>query len=434
MHKMMKKRILKGDILYQTSPESFVAKKSAYLVLNGESVEGVYSKIPDDIGEYDLLDYEGKLIVPALVDLHLHAPQNAFRGTGMDLELIDWLNRAAFVEEGKFNDLDYAEQSYKTFCDELKFSATSRAAIFATLHKDATVKLMELLEDSGLVSYVGKVNMDRNCPDYLCEESAEKSIEDTVSVIEASQKFHNVTPILTPRFTPSCTDELFSGIEKLQRRYKLAVQSHLSENLGEIDLVRSLCPSAPFYGETYNKYGLFGKSSDGGEVKTIMAHCVWSCEDEIDLMKANGVFVAHSPLSNLNLSSGIAPVRKYLKKGLKVGLASDVAGGNTKSVFSVMVSAIQVSKMYWRYVDSLDTPLTFSEVFYAATKGGGEFFGKVGSFEKGYKADVIVLDDSRIPSACDFSLERRLERYAYLNGDLRPNGITAKFVDGKQIF
>ncbi len=431
---MMKKKILKGDILYQTSPESFVAQKSGYLVLDGDLVEGVYSKIPDDVGEYDLLDYEGKLIVPALVDLHIHAPQNAFRGTGMDLELIDWLNKAAFVEESRFNDIDYAKLSYAMFCDELKFSATSRAAIFATLHKDATIELMRLLEKTGLVTYVGKVNMDRNCPEYLCEESAKKSLEDTVSVIEASQKFHNVTPILTPRFTPSCTDELFSGIEKLQRRYKLAVQSHLSENLGEIDLVRSLCPSASFYGETYNKYGLFGKSADGEEVKTIMAHCVWSGDEEIELMKSNGVFVAHSPLSNLNLSSGIAPVRKYLKKGLKIGLASDVAGGNTKSMFSVTVAAIQASKMYWRYVDNLDTPLTFPEAFYAATKGGGEFFGKVGSFERGYKADVIVLDDSVIPSACEFSLEGRLERYAYLNGDLRQNGITAKFVEGKQIF
>lgn len=426
--------ILKGDVCYQTSPKSFVTVKSGYLVITGGVVTGVYEKLPDEFGGYELCDYEGKLIVPGLIDLHLHAPQNAFRGTAMDLELIDWLNENAFKEEEKFSEIDYAKKSYALFTDELKRSATTRAAIFATIHKDATVALMNMLENSGLIAYVGKVNMDRNAPSYLCEADAKTSVIATEEVISRTKNLKNVKPILTPRFTPSCTNELFKGLEELQIEYDLPVQSHLSENLGEIELVKNLRPEAEFYGKTYDDYGLFGKAKSGKSVKTVMAHCVWSGEAEQTLMKENGVFIAHSPLSNLNLSSGIAPVRRYLNKGLKVGLATDVAGGNTKSMFSAIVACVQVSKMYWRLVNSSEKPVTFAEAFYLSTKGGGEFFGKVGSFESGYEADVLVLDDGILPSPCDFSIEKRLERYAYLNGDLRQGGITAKFVKGEKIF
>lgn len=430
----MKNMILKGDVCYQTSPKSFVTVKSGYLVITGGIVAGVYEKMPDGFSGYDFYDYEGKLIVPGLIDLHLHASQNAFRGTAMDLELIDWLNEKAFREESKFSQIDYAKKSYGIFTDELIRSATTRAVIFATMHNDATVELMNALDGSGLKAYVGKVNMDRNSPPYLCETDAKTSLRDTVDVISRTENLKNVKPILTPRFTPSCTDELFKGLEELQIEYDLPVQSHLSENLGEIELVKNLRPEAEFYGKTYDAYGLFGKSKSGKSVKTVMAHCVWSGDDEQALMKENGVFIAHSPLSNLNLSSGIAPIRRYLNKGLKVGLATDVAGGNTKSMFSAIVACVQVSKMHWRLVDSSEKPITFAEAFYLSTKGGGEFFGKVGSFESGYEADILVLDDGILPSPCDFSIEKRLERYAYLNGDLRQGGIMAKFVDGEKIF
>ena len=149
-------------------------------------------------------------------------------------------------------------------------------------------------------------------------------------------------------------------------------------------------------------------------------------------MRRNGVFVAHCPASNMNLSSGIAPIRKYLELGLNIGLGSDVAAGQTISIFRAIVDAVQVSKMYFRMVNEDYKPLVFSEAFYLATKGGGAFFGKVGSFEDGYEFDAVVLDDSVLPHPQALSLAERMERAVYLGLDEK--GIVAKYVSGRKIF
>ena len=154
----------------------------------------------------------------------------------------------------------------------------------------------------------------------------------------------------------------------------------MSENKGEIEWVRELRPDSAFYGDSYDKHDLFGDENlDSEKVNTVMAHCVWSSDEEVKLMRENGVFIAHCPASNINLTSGIAPVRKYLDLDMKIGLGSDVAGGQTESIFRAITDAIGVSKMYLRYVDENAKAVTFEEAFYMATKGGGEFFGKVGS-------------------------------------------------------
>ena len=191
-------------------------------------------------------------------------------------------------------------------------------------------------------------------------------------------------------------------------------------------------PDAAFYGDGYDKYDLFGdRNLDQEKVRTVMAHCVWSTDDEVRRIKDNGVFIAHCPASNMNLSSGIAPIRKYLDLDMKVGLGSDVAGGQTESIFRAITDAIQVSKMYWRHVDEKTKPVTFEEAFYMATKGGGEFFGKVGSFETGYEFDALVLDDSVLKAPNDLNIRQRIERAIYLSLDL--NGIVAKYAAGRKI-
>ena len=99
---------------------------------------------------------------------------DVYKRQGMDCELLDWLNLHAFPEEAKYADIDYAKKAYKLFVEDIKTGYTTRASIFGTLHKESTLYLMSLLENSGLKTMVGKVNMDRNSPDYLWEESAEK--------------------------------------------------------------------------------------------------------------------------------------------------------------------------------------------------------------------------------------------------------------------
>ena len=425
--------VLKGHICYSESKNELITQENAYVVCVDGKSKGVFSELPQQYAVLPLKDYSDCLIVPGMIDLHIHAPQYAFRGMCMDLELMDWLNRYTFPEEAKYMELEYAERAYAIFVNALKASATTRAVVFATRHRPATELLMKLMEESGIASYVGKVNMDREAAEVLVEESAAVSASETVQWIEAvKEKYTNTKPILTPRFIPCCSDTLMEHLRQIQMAYGLPVQSHLSESPGEIDFVHFLRPDNAFYGEAYNDYDLFGKNEDNQtDVKTVMAHCVWSTDEEIDLMRKNGVFVAHCPASNMNLSSGIAPIRKYLDLGMNIGLGTDVAGGHSDSIFRAITDAIQVSKMYWRYVDQTMKPITFPEAFYMATLGGGAFFGAVGSFAEGYAFDAVVLDDTALVHPQELSVSERLERAVYLGLDT--HGIRAKYVNGEKI-
>ena len=425
--------VIKGNICQTVDPGKLDLHANSFAVCVDGVSKGIFDTLPEEYAQLPFYDFGDALIFPGMVDLHVHAPQYAFRGMCMDLELMDWLNRYTFPEEEKYEDLEYAKRAYGMFVDAMKRGATTRSCIFATRHRYATELLMELMEESGLVSYVGKVNMDREASEALTEDSADMSAYATFGWINATKdKFENTKPILTPRFIPCCTDKLMEELREIQMAYGIPVQSHLSESKGEIEFVRFLRPNNAFYGDSYNEYDLFGKNDDiNTDVKTVMAHCVWSTDEEVDLMRKNGVFVAHCPASNMNLTSGIAPIRRYMDLGMNVGLGTDVAGGHSDSVFRAVTDAIQVSKMYFRLVNEAYKPLVFSEAFYLATKGGGAFFGKVGSFEYGYEFDAVIMDDTVLPHPQSLTLSERMERAVYLGLDQKM--ITAKFVAGRKI-
>ena len=423
--------VLKGDICYSTDAQNLCTVENGYLVCENGVSRGVYPVLPEEYKDLPLEDHTGCIIVPGLVDLHVHAPQYAFRSLGMDQELLEWLNMYAFPEESKYREHSYADEAYGYFTEDLRRSATTRACIFGTLHREATELLMKKLADTGLDCFVGKVNMDRNSPDYLCETN---SLEETDRWLEETLDLYpNIHPILTPRFTPSCTDSLMAGLHLIQQKYDLPVQSHLSENLSEIAWVKELCPWSEFYGDTYDHFGLFG-----GDCPTIMAHCVHSPQEEISRMKERGVFIAHCPQCNMNVASGIAPARRYLENGLRIGLGSDIAGGSSISIFRAMTDAIQVSKLYWRIIDQTAAPLTVPEAFYLGTMGGGAFWKAAcdrktacGSFLDGYEMDAVVIRDDLITHPQPLTLQERLERVLYLSDDRH---IKAKYVNGKKLF
>ncbi len=419
--------ILKGNILYSKNEKTIEAVKQGYLVCEGDKCGGVYEEIPEEYKNFRMINYRDNLIIPGMTDLHIHAPQYAFRGLGMDKELLKWLNYHAFAEEEKYADLSYADRAYDIFADDIKKSATTRACIFGTVHREATEKLMQKMEDTGIVSYVGKVNMDRNCPESICEES-DASIRETLSLISSTTGyFRNTKLILTPRFIPSCSDELLRELGKLADELDMPVQSHLSENPDEVELVNRLCPDTESYSDAYARFGLFG-----GKVKTVMAHGVHLSFKEMELIRKNDVFIAHCPVSNADLSSGIAPLRKLINLKINVGLGSDVAGGHTLSMFRAVTEAVSMSKLYSRLVDRTCVPVSFAEAFYLGTAGGGKFFGNTGTFEKGSEFDAIVIDDSPLRSPCSLTLNERLERAFYLNADLYL--IKNKYIKGKKIF
>ena len=412
----------KGNLIWTEEPERFRTIKDGYLLIEDGVVAGTAEKRPAGI---DITDFGSSIILPGLYDLHIHAPQYMFAGLFMDDELLQWLDRHTFPLEARFSDKDFASDAYTAFVEDIKDSCTARASIFGTIHRESTIMLMSLLEESGLHGYVGKVSMDRNSPDILREDTDE-AISEELRFLEEASSFRNVKPIITPRFIPSCTDRLLSSLGAIAKEGNLPVQTHLDENPSEVEWVRGLCPESRSYADAYDSFGLM----DG---RSIMAHSVWVTDEEMDLLSSHDAWVAHSPSSNMNLSSGIAPVRRFMERGIKTGLATDTAGGSSLSMFRMITDAIQASKLRWRLVDDALPPLRFSEAFYLASKGGGSFFGKAGSFEPGYAADILILEDSSKDMTVlspELSIEEKLEFYAYRSPDRKP---LAKYVEGKRV-
>lgn len=418
--------IIKGDIVYSKDMHTLETAENSYLVAVDGCVVGVYQELPEDY-EYNIyIDYTGRIIMPGMTDLHLHAPQYSFRGLGMDLGLLEWLDKNAFSAEAKFEDEDYATLAYEFFRESLRKSETTRACVFSTIHSESTDILMEMLNETGICSYVGKVNMDRNGADYYQEESAEASLRVTRKWIEDTiDKYEHVKPIITPRFVPTCSPELLKGLGELAAEFNLPVQSHLSETKSEVKWVKELEDWSEYYGQVYEKNGLFG-----GDIKTVMAHCVYSTDKEVEAMKDNGVYIAHCPASNTNLASGMAPIRDYLDKDMKVGLGTDIAGGYSMSILRAMADAIGVSKLRKAVIDENLKPIKLEEAFYMGTMGGGSFFGKVGSFLPGYECDIVVIDDKNISIPGGMNLRDRLERVVYMADECE---LDAKYVKGVQV-
>ena len=301
--------IIKGTIVSAPAPGQLDITEPGYLVAEDGVIRGVYGTLPAEYTGKAVEDFGDCLVLQTFADLHLHAPQYPMVGTGMDLTLLDWLNTYTFPAEARFADPDYARKVYRQLSAELIANGTTRVAMFSSLHTDATLILMEELERAGVTGYAGKVNMDRNAAPGVLEETTEESIRETERWLGECGRFSHVRPMLTPRFTPSCTDELMAWLGKTAEERHLPIQSHLSENDREIEWVRQLHPDCRQYWETYAKFGLWND-------RTLMAHCVWSDERERAAMKDAGVTVVHCPDSNVNVCSGTAPVRAMLEEGM----------------------------------------------------------------------------------------------------------------------
>ncbi len=406
-------KIYRANIIYTPTPGKLEIIPHGYIVVKSNGlVDGIYKELPENMDwRRQVMDFGDKILIPAFNDLHVHAPQYRNMGLALDLELLPWLNTYTFPEETKYADPDYARRLYRRFVHELWMQGTMRSAVFATIHPEATRILADLFIQAGMGAYVGLVGMNRNSPDTLQNTTVE--VIDGMRMLKAHLDEHGdglVQPIITPRFVPSCSDKMLTALGEYAKETGLPVQSHLSENRSEINWVQELEPDTTCYGGAYDKYGLFGQTP------TLMAHCCYTDGEELELMRKNGVYVVHCPMSNSNLSSGMAPIRKFLNAGINVALGTDVSAGHHMSMLRVMQYAIQVSKLNYAQTKGEMSFLSLSEVFYLATKGGGSFFGKVGSFEPGYEFDALLIDDTYL-NYDHYTLEQRLERYIYLGDD-----------------
>lgn len=395
--------ILHGNIIHAPAFGALETIPGGYLVLEDGVLREICPVLPQRYSRCPMADFGDALIMPSFADLHLHAPQYPMLGMGMDLPLLDWLDTYTFRTEARFSDSGYARRVYRQLARDLISSGTTRVAMFSSRHTDATLILMEELEKAGVTGYVGKVNMDRHSG--LSQEETAESLSETIRWLD-NCRFKLVKPIITPRFTPSCSDELMEALGKLAAERGLPVQSHLSENTGEIAWVRELHPDCSQYWESYRKYGLW-------KDRTLMAHCVHSDERELEAMAQAGVWAVHCAASNTNLCSGTAPVREMIGRGVSVALGSDIAGGDQLAMYKVIVMSIRASKI--KQLETGAPFLTVPEAYYLGSSAGHAYFGGGAGFQVGHKLHAIVVDDAAMPEpARELSLDERFERSIYL--------------------
>ena len=418
----MKTTILKGNIVAAPELGKLDIVENGYLVAVDGVIEGVYETLPEKFAGCEVEDCGKNLILQTFSDMHLHAPQYAMLGMGMDMPLIDWLNTYTFPTEAHFADPEVARPIYKELAEELVSNGTTRVVMFSSLHRESTLVLMEELEKAGVTGYVGKVNMDRNGGENY-QETTEESMSETVKWIEQCN-FEHIKPVITPRFTPTCTNELMEFLGKLAAEKDLPIQSHLSENTGEIAWVKELHPDCQQYWETYAKYNMWND-------RTVMAHCVWSDERERKAIKDAGVWVCHCASSNEDLISGYAPIRVMLDEGVRVVLGSDIAGGDHISMFDNVTASIRASKAR-RIMTNWETDfLTVAEAYYLGTSAACEFFGEKPGFAAGNPLHAIVVCDDNLPDVRERTTQERFERCMYRR---QKDAIRAVYSAGRKVY
>ena len=221
--------IYRGNIVYSESREKIAVHQNCYIAVENGIVNGIYDTLPEKFAALPVTDFGDSVIIPAFSDLHVHAPQYPQRGLGMDLLLADWLSTYTFPQEAKFADMDYARQVYDAFLDDLIANGTMHAAVFGTIHRQSVEYLAGQMENRGFRALIGKVNMDMNSPDYLCETAGE-SVRETEEFLADCSGNQYAKPIITPRFAPTCSKKLLEGLGKLAAKYGVGLQTHLVES------------------------------------------------------------------------------------------------------------------------------------------------------------------------------------------------------------
>ncbi|MGN6185646.1 MAG: guanine deaminase [Thermoanaerobaculia bacterium] len=338
-----------------------------------------------DAPEGDVVDTQGLLITPGFIDTHLHAPQLEMIGLyGGDL--LQWLTRYTFPTERKFEDPEHARRVARAFYELLLRNGTLTALIFSTIHYEATDIFFEEAERRGFRGIIGKTMMDRNAPDYLLDQSAQKSYDESRALLQKWHKRGLLRYAITPRFAPTSTPEQLELAGRLKKEFPDAwVHTHISENRNEVRWVQELFPEAE-YADVYDDYGLLDE-------RTVLAHGVWLTPEELDLLSRRGARIAHCPNSNLFLGSGLFPLHRVLDAGVVIGLGTDIGAGTTPSLFNAMADAYKVQQVQ-------GVSLSPFHLWYLSTLGGARALSleaETGSLEPGKSADFLVLDIKATP-------------------------------------
>ena len=415
-------QIYHANIVYSKERNKLAVHESSYIAVENGIVEGIWEQLPEKYAGAPLTDYGNSVIIPAFSDLHVHAPQYPQRALGMDLLLADWLNTYTFPQEARYADPEYAAAVYEAFLKSLMENGTFHACVYGTIHREATSGLLERMEALKLRAYVGKVNMDIQSPEYLCE-TAEESLRETEIFLETYAGNKYAKPIITPRFAPTCSFELLKGLGKLGKKYQAGMQTHLVESRWEAGESVRLNPDCTCDTQIYEKAGLL----ENGPV--IAAHFIFPGEDDIRILKQCGGYAVQCPDATVNVIAGIMQTAALADEGISLALGSDIAGGHLPGIYTQAARSVQLSKLKAFYEPEGNRSIPFENAFYMATKEGGALFGKVGSLEPGYEFDALVIRNFSDPFRA-IRPEETLERFCYTGN---PADILAGFIHGKAV-
>ncbi len=349
---------------------------------------------------------DSQYLFPGLVDTHIHAPQWPQVGKALHLPLDQWLQECTFPLEARYSDVEFAERIYSSLVESLLANGTTTALYFATIHLEATKKLVDTCLEKGQRALVGKVAMDNpdECPDFYRDESTSAGLDDTLKLIDYTRNLQGneagrVLPVVTPRFIPSCSDEMLTGLGQIASDYNCHVQTHCSESDWQHNYVmeRHGCRDT-------NSLENFNLLTD----KTVLAHGNFINDADMKVIKNRQSGVAHCPLSNYYFSNAVFPARRALDMGLKVGLGTDISGGPNPSLLHNCAMAVTSSRALEEGVDAslaasergvVGSRIDFREALWMATAGGGQVLDmKIGLFKPGYAMDAFVVDTSTAES------------------------------------
>jgi guanine deaminase len=382
------------------------------------------------------------VLIPGLVDLHVHAPQWPQLGTGLDLPLERWLFEYTFPLEARYADLAFARPIWADLVQGLLRHGTTTASYFATVDVDATSALAQAAADAGQRAFVGRVAMDDpdGTPAWYRDPSADEGVRasarsiDAINAIDARRGL--VRPIVTPRFTPACTDGLLRGLGALASTTGTLVQTHASES--DWAHRHALARFATTDTAALDAFGLL-------RTGTVLAHANHVTESDAVRIRDRSAGIAHCPLSNAYFANAVLPVRRLADRGVRIGLGTDVAGGASPSLLRQVHEAVTVSRLLADGVDRsmpagergvADSAIDTTLAFWLATRGGASVLGiPVGLLAPGYRFDAVLVDTAsrrgslRVWPGID-TPERTFEKIVRLAG---PAEIVAVWVDGRRV-
>jgi guanine deaminase len=335
--------------------------------------------------DVEVVTYTDALITAGFIDTHIHLPQTGMVGSYGE-QLLDWLNTYVFPVERQFADPAHAAEVSDIFIKELLRNGTTTALVFGSRHKESVDAFFTAAEKLNLRMIAGKVMMDRNAPDYLVD-TAESSYVDSKALIERWHGKGRLHYAVTPRFAPTSTPEQLTLAGQLLTEYPdLYMQTHISENLKEVEWVNALFPERKNYLDVYDHFKLLGERS-------VFAHGVHLCDQECERLAETGSAIAFCPTSNFFLGSGLFNLPMAERHKVNVGLGTDVGGGTSFSILQTLNEAYKVMQLQ-------GAKLSPFKSLYLATLGGARALrldDRIGNLHEGTEADFVVLDFNATP-------------------------------------